>query len=334
MSLKRNGSVSTEAKLEKCDGGDVMRSIKWMGAAVAVLAMALPAQAHHRRGCGGCETASCAAVAGCAPTCEVVKKKVMVTEWLPEEYEATRTVYKTDYKDEKYTAHKTDWINEERTRKVTTYKNVPETKDVVVSRWECVPTEEERTITRCVKKTIQVTEKVKRTVDKGGHYECREVLCRQRHSCFLHRHDCGCDACQAEACAPATRTVQVYVPNCVTEEVPVTYNKCVWEPVTEKVKCTVYKRVEKKETVKVTTCKCVAETHDEKYTVKVPKTTSYEATRKVAVCTPVTEKYKATRMVPKQVEREVTCRVYQGCDSCGRERCTHRHFLRCGGCCD
>jgi hypothetical protein len=258
---------------------------------------------------GACR-ASCAPVA-CAPApAPVVKKKIMVTQYVPQPYETTRTVYKTEYKEEKYTAYKCETVPEEHTRKVTYCKSIPETKDQVVTRYECVPTEVERDVTRMVYSTKQVTTMVNRCVDKGGHYECREVPCASHRCGLFHR---SCDDC----CAPATKTVSVYVPNMVTEQVPVTTCQRVCTPVTEKVKCTVYKSVPKQETIKVTTCKLVYETKDEKCIVNVVKRTPYEATRKVAVCVPVQEKVMCTRMVPVQVEKEVVCAPTSTCSSCG-----------------
>jgi hypothetical protein len=134
-------------------------------------------------------SALAASAAETADPCQTATRKVMVTQWVPQNYETTRTVYKTEWKDEKYTAYKCELVPEERTRKVTTCKYVPETKDQVVTRYECVPVQEERTVTRYVTKRVPVKETVERCVDKGGHYETREVPCRPH---LLHR---CCDDC-------------------------------------------------------------------------------------------------------------------------------------------
>jgi hypothetical protein len=301
-------------------------------ALVAGVAFVSTAATASARCCSPCSTrafahackASCAP-APCAPA-PVVTKKIMVTQYVPQPYETTRTVYKTEYKDQKYTAYKCELVPEEHTRTVTYCKSVPETKDQVVTRYECVPTVEERNVTRMVYSTKQVTTMVNRCVDKGGHYECREVPCRSLHICGLFHKSC-CDDCAP----PPTRTVSVYVPNMVTEKVPVTTCQRVCTPVTEKVKVTVYKSVAKQETIKVTTCKLVMETKDEKCIVNVVKRTPYEATRKVAVCVPIQEKVTCTRMVPVQVEKEVVCAPTSTCASCGKCHLFGGLFHR-GGC--
>ena len=72
----------------------------------------------------------------------------MVTEYKQEPYEATQTVYKTEWKDEKFTAYRCELVPEVHTRDVTYLKSVPVTRDVTVTKYECVPTVEERHITR------------------------------------------------------------------------------------------------------------------------------------------------------------------------------------------
>jgi hypothetical protein len=209
---------------------------------------------------------------------------------------------------------------------VVVCKQVPETKDVVVTRYVCVPTVEERTVTRMVTSSQPVATMVTRCVDKGGHYECKEVPC---HHGLFARH--SCDGCGE--CVP-TRTVSCYVPNLVTEQVPVTCYKKVCTPVTEKVNVTVNKMVAKQETVKVTTCKIVTETVQQKCVVNVVKQVPYEAVRKVAVCVPVQEKVTCTRLVPVQVEKEVTCVVAPECHGSAKRHCRGGlfHRDRCGAC--
>jgi hypothetical protein len=270
-----------------------------LGALAAAAAILSPASA---------EEAACPSP---APGCQVVTRKVLVTECVPQQYEATRTVYKVEVKEEKYTAYKCVVTPTEQTRKVTVLTRVPETHDVVVTRLECVPAQEEREITKLVPKTVEVTTNVTRCVDKGGHYECHEVPCGR-----------CCGSCKVVSC---------YVPNLVTETVPVKCLKTVCEPVKEKVMVTVSKLVEKKETVKVTSYKCVPETREEKCVVNVTSQVPYEATRKVFVCVPVQEKVTLTRMVPVQVEKEITCVVPTCCESqgCGTRHCRGGLFHRC-----
>jgi hypothetical protein len=157
---------------------------------------------------------------------------------------------------------------------------------------------------------------------------------------LLHRHSC------ASECAPAVTVVSVYCPNYVTTQVPVTTYQTVCTPVTEKVKVTTYKMlqkpetikvtvnkmtevketvkvmrcqtVEKKETVKVTHYECVPETKEESYTVYETKTTPVEMTRTVCFTAPVEQKVMATRYVAKMVEKEVAvCTpTYSSCSTC------------------
>jgi hypothetical protein len=259
----------------------------------------------------------CAPAPYCAAPGGVLTRKVLVTEYTPQQYEATRTVYKTEYKEEKFTAYRCEVVPQERTRQVTSYKMVPVTRDQVVTRYECVPVEEERSVVRNVVTSKPVTQMVTRCVDAGGRYECREVSCGAmspgcgRRGLFRRRSAC------VDACAPATRMVSVYVPNYVTEQVPVTAVRHVVEQVSEKVKVTVYKPVARQETLKVTTYQCVPETREVKETVYVTKQVPYEATRKVASCVPVQEKVTLTRLVPVTAEKEVTITVGGFCGDCG-----------------
>jgi len=250
--------------------------------------------------------------------------KVCVTQYVPQNYETTRTTYRTEWKEEKFTAVRCEMATEQRTRPVTTYRSVPETHEVVVSRWECVPMQEERTVTRNVMTCKPVTHLVSRCVDRGGHYECREVACGSMGHAGCGR-GCHRSSCGSDCCAPVTQMVSCYVPNYVTEQVPVTVMQSVCEQVSEKVMVTTYRQVEKKETVKVTTYKCVPETHQEAYTVSVMRQVPYEASRKVAVCVPVQERVTCTRMVPVTVEKEVTVACApagcaEECGSCGKHR--------------
>jgi len=326
-------------------------------------------------GCGDCAMAP----APCAPAPAPVMQKVMVTEYQREEYEATVKVWKTFTKEEKYTAYKCEVTPVKKKVMVTHYNMVPHEVERVVVRcewqpvtvevpvtrcvWvsveeernvircEYVPKEEEREVTRYEMKTTPVTTSVNRCVDKGGHYECREVACSTgggRHGLLHRRHeDCGCP--------PPVSLVSVYVPNYVTEQVPVTTYQTVCVPHTEKVKVTVYQRVEKpekvkvmvrklqevKETVKVTRCQliekkenvkmtvyeCVAKPVEEEVTVYESKTTPYEMTRMVCYTAPVEEKVKAIRYVPKTVEKEVA--VYP--TTCAAPCADHGYVSDCGG---
>jgi len=254
----------------------------------------------------------------CPPApCATVTKKVLVTEYKMEPYEATRTVMKTEWKDEKYTAYKCEMVPQEHTYYVVYCKSVPVEKEVEVIHFECVPEVVDKKVTRLVVKCVPVEKEVTRCVDAGGHYECREVPCQPERHGLLHRL-CHKDDCEEECMQ--VRVVSVYVPKMVTVKDKVMVMKRVCEPVTETIKVTILKPIEKKEKVKITVCETKTETKEEKCTIYVPKTTPYEATRKVAVCTPVQEKVKLYRCVPVQVEKEVTCVVAAPTCECP---CTH-----------
>jgi hypothetical protein len=270
----------------------------------------------------------------------------MVTEWKPEQYEGTRTVYKTEWKEENYTYYTCERVAQKMTRTVNYTESVPETHDVVVSRWECVPTQEERTVTRYTTVQKPYTYNTTRCVDKGGQYETREVACHTGgcggcgHGRRFGRRHGGCGGCggcgDCGGCAPTTTTVSVYVPNYVTETVPVTVMRTECVPHQEKVMVTVNRMVEKKETVKVTTYRCVVKSRPEEYTVWTTHNVPHQGTRKVPICVPSTEKVMLTRMVPVQVEREVTvctsaCGGGGECGGCGDGGCGHRGHRLFGG---
>jgi hypothetical protein len=234
----------------------------------------------------------------------------------------TRTSYRVECRQETYTAYRCECVPETRTRTCTVYKNVPEVKTVTRSYCVCVPVVEERTVMRAHVTCKPVTTTCRRCVDHG-HYECREVPCHERHckgllTGLFHKHHGCCDDC-CEPCPPPTKTVKVWVPCKVWEEVPVTRMERVCEYRPEVCKVTTYKREMRQENVQVTCMKCVPEQRTENYTVMVSKTVPYTATRTVRVCVPVTE--------------TVTCCASPCGESCGRHfrhRCCHRSH----GCCD
>src|SRR5580658_6472040 len=80
----------------------------------------------------------CCAPSCCAPIC--CTKKICVTEYVPEHYQATRTVYKTEWKEEAYTSYKTECVPEVRTRTFTVNHMVTECRDEVRTVTKYVPT--------------------------------------------------------------------------------------------------------------------------------------------------------------------------------------------------
>src|SRR5436309_2793137 len=71
-------------------------------------------------------------------------RKVCVQEWVPEWYETTRTCYKREMVQEKYTAYRTENVTEKRVR--TIYKQVPTTCEVEKTVCKMVPCQEQRTV--------------------------------------------------------------------------------------------------------------------------------------------------------------------------------------------
>lgn len=275
--------------------------------------------------------------APCAPV--VQYRTVCVTEWVPEYYQTTRTVLKAETVAEKYTAYRTEVVPTPQTRTYTINRCVPEvqtrTRTVMVPTTEVQP----RQVTRCVVNYVPVTTTCTRVVDRG-HYECREVtvpcgpapvalaggghggrkgllggLC---HRGGKHGHG-GCGGCETACASPCgdgcgdcgptfvTKTVNVWVPNCVTESYPVTRMERQVSNVTETINVTVCRMVPREETFQVTVNRIVPETKTETITVNVCRTVPYEATRMVTRCVPVTENVTACRMVPRVVEKQVPC---------------------------
>ncbi len=263
----------------------------------------------------------------CAAPCAPATRTVCVTEWVPENYVATRTVYKTECVQEKYTAYRTECVPETRTRTVCVNRVVPEYHDVVRTCCVAVPTVETRMCYKPVVTCKPVTTVCRKCVDMG-HWECREVPCRE--SCLARwKRKHSCDCC-CEPCPPPTKTVKVWVPCKVWVETPVTTMVRTCEMVATPVQVTVCKMVPKQETVKVCSYRCVTEQKVETFTVLVPKCVAFEATRTVARCVPVQEQVTLCRMVPRTVEKVVpveTCCYTPCCKA-------KKHGHRSRGCCD
>jgi hypothetical protein len=238
----------------------------------------------------------------CAPQ----YRTVCVKEWVPEHYQATRTVYKVECRTEKYTAYRCETVPEQRTRTVTVYRQIAETKTVPRRVCTCVPTVEERTVMKRHVTCVPETKCVTKCVSKG-HWECREVECGPTLGERLHNR-CHKDCC--EPCpppCPRTKTVRCWVPCKEYETHTITCMKRVVECVPVKCQVTVNKMVEHIENVQVTCCRCVPEQRVETYTACVQKQVPYEATRTVRACVPHQESYTACRMVCRTVEKQVPC---------------------------
>ena len=273
------------------------------------------------------------AKADCAPQ----YRTVCVNEWVPEKYETTRTVYRTEQKTETYTAYRCETVPETKTRTYQVCKMVPETREETRKVCVTVPTVEERTVMKACYHWVNETKVVRKCVDKG-HYECQCVPCEP--SCFDHmrgwfRHrGCGDDCC--EPCHEVKyKTKKVWVPCPVWEEHTVCCKKRVCEYKPETCKVTVCKHEWREEKVKVTVCKPVMETKTETYTCCVTKHVPYQATRTICVCVPHQEKVNCTRMVCHKVEKQVPCE-----QCCETSCCKHRYHRCCSrgfhhhDCCD
>ena len=88
------------------------------------------------------QSGDCGPPAPCGPM--YITKKVLCTEYRPQPYEATRTVYTTAYREEKYTHYTCEVVPQTLTRPVTYCRTVPTTEQRQVTRYECVPTTEQR----------------------------------------------------------------------------------------------------------------------------------------------------------------------------------------------
>jgi hypothetical protein len=268
-----------------------------------VAAAALPARADD-----------CCAPAPCTRT-------VCCTEWVPQQYQCTRTTYKTECRPETYTAYRCECVPETRTCTRTVYKMVQEAQTVMRTVCECVPVCEERTVMKRCVSYQPCTKMCRKCVDKG-HWECRVVecgpsLCDRIKKCF-RKNDCCCE----QTCV-RTKTKKVWVPCKVWVEYPVTTCQRVvtCKPVTCKV--TVMKRVQKQVACQVMSCKCVPTQEAHTVQVMVQKKVAYQATRMVRVCTPHTETVTATRYVARKVMKEVPV------TTCCKPTC--RKSRKCGG---
>src|SRR6516165_3612298 len=99
------------------------------GAVASVLALSARADDQPKAAAPAAPAPTAAAPAGdpCAPQ---QFRTICVTEWVPETYQCTRTVYKTEQRQETYTAYKCECVPETRTRVCTVNRMVPEVKQV------------------------------------------------------------------------------------------------------------------------------------------------------------------------------------------------------------
>jgi hypothetical protein len=266
----------------------------------------------------------------CAPTttpCAPATQSVCVTEWVKENFTTTRTAYRTECVQENYTAYRNVCVPQTCTRVCTVNTMVPENRTVV--RTVCVPTTcvETRTVMKTVTTCKPVTTVTRKCVDQG-HYECRQVPCRQSCLTKMRNKHNGC----CECCPPPMKTVRVWCPNKVWVETPCTKmvrcRACV--PCTTQV--TVCKMVPKQVTTQVCCYRCVPQQKTETYTVMVSKCVPYQATRTVARCVPCQETVVCCRMVPRTVVKQVACA--SPCNTCGNvgNTCCQTSCKKCRRC--
>lgn len=258
--------------------------------------------------------------AASADPCAPATQSVCVTEWVPENFTTTQTVYKTVCVPETFTAYKTECVPQTCTRVCTVYKTVPQVQTVVRTVCVATPCVETRTVMKTVVTCKPVTTVTRKCVDMG-HYECREVPCHQGCLTKLrNKHNCCC----CECCVPM-KTVKVWCPNKVWVETPCTTMVRCCECVPCQVQVTVCKMVPKQVTCQVCCYQCVPQQVTQTYTVMVAKCVPYQCTRMVAKCVPCQQTVTCCRMVPRTVVKQVPC-----CNTCCTPCC---NTCCCTPCC-
>ncbi|HEY8503262.1 MAG TPA: hypothetical protein VIL46_01685 [Gemmataceae bacterium] len=290
-----------------------------LAAGSAMLLLVAAARAGHTAGSPDpCPPAPCPPAPPPVTTC-----KVRVCEWVPQEVEEVRTVYKHECRPQKYTAYRCEMVPQTCTKTVTVHKMVKEC--VMECRTVCVkvPCIETKVEYKSHLKLKRVCE-TRTTWKKQGHWEYRcepareslfERLCGKKDDC--------CDPCPKYEMKK--HWVKERVPVCETVSRLKLVREC--EPVCKQV-CT-YKTEYRTQMVPVTRWKCVPECKTVTYTVCKPKMIPYEACRMVTVCVPCQEKVKVCKLVPKWVEKEVPV-----CNPCAPACCTPCcHAPAKKGCC-
>jgi hypothetical protein len=276
----------------------------------------------HAAGCGGC--------GGCGPQYQTVQKTIYVSQMVPQ----TRIVNVTQYH------------NEVRQRNVTFHRRVPETKAVVENYTVMVPQKQTRTQNYTVNKQVwqdvqqnyvvrvphQEVRQATRTVCTPVQVQKMRTVCRDQGywetvtmkvPCGPPVRACGgCGGCTS-CCVPQYKTVcrQVWRPNIVTEQVPVTVwqNQISQQPY--QYTQTVYRPETRTRTMRV--CKYVPETHTRQvnYVSYVPtkqsrtrnvttyRTVAEQQVQNYTVCVPTTVQQEVTTMVCQMVPQTVTCQV-------------------------
>jgi hypothetical protein len=263
---------------------------------------------------GGCGLAA----GGCAPiVCgriEYVEKQqtILVPQWTTE----TRTVRVVEFRPEVCEKTITVLRREPYTETVTravTVKTVTRTvakpiwRDVEQQVTVMVPYQEKRQGVRLVCQQVPVQET--RTICRDrGQWEERAVEVACAPACG------GCGPCGAADCAPRTiaRTVKVWVPNLVKEEVPVTVYRTQMVEQPFEYTVTLCRPETKSMTVRVCEYETEEQSLEVQYTVCVPEQhmQTLEVTR--VRCVPEQQTVQCTVQVPHVVEKQVqvpVCRM-------------------------
>lgn len=258
-----------------------------------------------------------APVASTAAPCPQQYATVCVREWVPEAFTYTRTTYKTECRQEAYTAYRCEVVPEVKTRTVCCMKRVCETCMETRCYTVRVPYCETYTEMRSCRRKVEYTEMRSRTVDHG-HYECCSVPAGGGLFGFCKKK--GGDCCDPCACQPM-KTVQKWVPCKVTECYPVCKTKWVTECVPVCKTRTCYRCETRTCQVPVQRVHCVPEYRTETYTCCTTRTVPYTCTRTVKVCVPVCETCQGCRMVCRMVQKQVP--VCNTCCCCPPPCCCH-----------
>ncbi|MGF1579032.1 MAG: hypothetical protein ACFCD0_06680 [Gemmataceae bacterium] len=241
---------------------------------------------------------------GCGP-CAPAYRTVQFTEYVPQTYTTTRTVYRRVPKQVTYTAYRCVSHPVTNTRQVTHMVRKPVVRTITKTVYSRVPVQTTKTVMKPHYRTVTMTVMKTKRVDRG-HYEYRQVsaplqtLCnRLAWSC---RRDRCCDPCPPP---PATRCVKRWCPCYVTVCCPTTVCKrvCEMRPCTVQV-CS-YRCVPRTVTCQVTEYVCEPCIKTETYTCHVTKRVPYTCTRTVYQCVPVQVPVTCTKLVARTVCRRV-----------------------------
>jgi len=299
----------------------LMRSCVMAG--VFVLPLVVVEQA--AQACGRCGRA-------CCPSYQVVQKTVMVPTMVPQTRVVTGCEYTCEVRERPVTVYRcvpevrqvrqvyTVMVPQTRVREHVYNVAVPMMEEVEQPYTVCVPYQEVRQGVRKVCRAVEVQET--RTV-------CRDLGCWEQSTCYKQiaplRWGCfGRLACGG--CAPVVCCAQmVWVPNIVTEEVPVTV--CKYETVDEPCEYTVTLYRTEQRTRRVKVCRyvteqrrcqvqetvCVPQQRERLCNVTTYRTVAQQVTQRCTVMVPHQVQREVTVMVCQMVPKQVCCRVPVSC---------------------